>query len=290
MATTTNYGFNKPTIGGSEDTWGADLNGNWDDVDAELASMQSDINSKADATATTSALAGKADKTTTVSAGSGLTGGGDLSANRTISHANTSSVANVNNSGNTFIQDLTFDTYGHVTAATSGTVSLPTVNNNTITVSGGSGLTGSGAFTVNQNSNQTITISHADTSSQANVNNSGVNFIQDISVDTYGHVTSIGTASIASAIAGISYGAVGSYVFAGRYLSGSHTFTQGSTYSGSALKPAGAGVAADTMSDGANSSGYPAGGGSALSGTWRAMGRQYRASSGTAVTLFLRIS
>lgn len=102
--------------------------------------------------------------------------------------------------------------------------------------------------------------------------------------------SSVTTAKVAAAMAGVAYGAVGSYVFAGRYLAGSHTFVQGSTYAGSALKPAGAGVAADTMSDGANSSGYPAGGGSALSGTWRAMGRQYRASSGTAVTLFLRIS
>lgn len=98
------------------------------------------------------------------------------------------------------------------------------------------------------------------------------------------------TAQVLSATAGANYGAVGSYVFAGRYLSGSHTFEEGSTYAGSALKPAGAGVAANTMSDGANSNGYPAGGGSALSGTWRAMGRQHRASSGTAVTLFVRIS
>ena len=37
MATTTNYSFNKPTVGGSEDTWGADLNTNWDSVDAILS-------------------------------------------------------------------------------------------------------------------------------------------------------------------------------------------------------------------------------------------------------------
>jgi hypothetical protein len=36
MAITTNYSFNKPTVGGSEDTWGADLNTNWDSVDAIL--------------------------------------------------------------------------------------------------------------------------------------------------------------------------------------------------------------------------------------------------------------
>jgi len=56
------------------------------------------------------------DTNTTYSAGSGLSLAGT-----TFSHLDTSSVSNVNNSGNTFIQDLTFDTYGHVTAVTSGT-------------------------------------------------------------------------------------------------------------------------------------------------------------------------
>lgn len=36
MATTTNYSFEKPTIGGDVSTWGSDLNSNWDDVDALL--------------------------------------------------------------------------------------------------------------------------------------------------------------------------------------------------------------------------------------------------------------
>ena len=36
MATTTNYSFTKPTINGSENTWGSDLNGNWDSVDTIL--------------------------------------------------------------------------------------------------------------------------------------------------------------------------------------------------------------------------------------------------------------
>lgn len=36
MATTTNYAFNKPTVGGNEDTWGTLLNSNWDSVDAAL--------------------------------------------------------------------------------------------------------------------------------------------------------------------------------------------------------------------------------------------------------------
>jgi hypothetical protein len=58
----------------------------------------------------------------TISAGGGLTGGGNLSADRTISHADTSSQNSVNNSGTTFIQDITLDTYGHVTGIGSATV------------------------------------------------------------------------------------------------------------------------------------------------------------------------
>lgn len=84
----------------------------------------------------------------TVSAGSGLTGGGALSGNITISHDDTSTQSSVNNSGTTFIQDVTLDTYGHVTAL--GSVDMGTaldsryVNTDgdtmtgTLTVAGGS--------------------------------------------------------------------------------------------------------------------------------------------------------
>lgn len=65
---------------------------------------------------TTTLLAGYVPTSRTVSAGSGLTGGGALSSNITISHGDTSSQASVDNSGTTFIQDITLDTYGHVTA------------------------------------------------------------------------------------------------------------------------------------------------------------------------------
>lgn len=39
MATTTNYLFQKPTVGGNEDTWGDLLNGNWDALDALLGGI-----------------------------------------------------------------------------------------------------------------------------------------------------------------------------------------------------------------------------------------------------------
>jgi hypothetical protein len=69
-------------------------------------------------------LGTKADTATTITAGAGLTGGGDLSTNRTISHADTSSQASVDNSGATVIQDVTLDTYGHVTGLASHTLTL----------------------------------------------------------------------------------------------------------------------------------------------------------------------
>ena len=55
----------------------------------------------------------------TVSAGSGMTGGGALTGDITLTHADTSTQASVDNSGTTFVQDVTLDTYGHVTGLTS---------------------------------------------------------------------------------------------------------------------------------------------------------------------------
>lgn len=81
----------------------------------------------------------------------------------------------------------------------SNTPTIPTVNNATITLAAGnSGITmdADNAFTTNQSTNETITISHADTSSQASVNNSGLTVIQDVTLDTYGHVTGLTSSDI----------------------------------------------------------------------------------------------
>ena len=170
-------------------------------------------------------------------------GGLDLTGT-VFSHADTSSQATVNNSGGTVIQDVTLDTYGHVTgltshaltasdvgAATSAqgaladsavqlndtpTFGTTTVNGNVVvsgtvdgrdvasdgtkldgieagakddqTITAGSGLSGGGTGSV--------TLSHADTSSVSSSNNSGNTFIQDLTFDTYGHVTAVGTGSV----------------------------------------------------------------------------------------------
>ena len=60
---------------------------------------------------------------TGVTAGSGISGGG-TSGTVTVSHSDTSSQGSVNNSGATVIQDVTLDTYGHVTSLASHTMTL----------------------------------------------------------------------------------------------------------------------------------------------------------------------
>lgn len=70
----------------------------------------------------------------------------------------------------------------------------PTANTGTVTsviVQGSNGLTGSGTVTTSG----TITLSHSDTSSQASSSNSGRTYIQSITLDDYGHVTGLSTAT-----------------------------------------------------------------------------------------------
>ena len=72
---------------------------------------------------------------------------------------------------------------------------------NTMVIAGGNAIS-----TVAEATDK-ITINHDDTSSQASVNNSGTTFIQDITLDTYGHVTGItsatgGAGEVASIVAG----------------------------------------------------------------------------------------
>jgi len=85
------------------------------------------------------------------------------------------------------------------------------------------------------------------------------------------------------------YGAVGTYVFATRDV---HNVTEGSTYAGSTLRPAGGIRYANDSADDYNSW-YITRGGSYLSGTWRAMGRcnpTYAGSNAMSTTSFVRIS
>ena len=76
-----------------------------------------------------------------------------------------------------------------------GTVALTSnISDSTITITAGAGLVTGGTFTLNGGATE-ITIDHEDTSSQGSVDGSGRTYIQDITLDTYGHVTGIGTAT-----------------------------------------------------------------------------------------------
>ena len=99
-------------------------------------------------------------------------------------------------------QELTLNQIDYTTDI-ANTPIIPIVNNATITLAAGnSGITmdTDNQFTTNQSGNEEITISHADTSSQASVNNSGVTAIQDVTLDTYGHVTGLASVDLTSGI------------------------------------------------------------------------------------------
>ena len=61
----------------------------------------------------------KADKTISITGSNGLTGGGDLSMNRAISHGDTSTQANIVNIDGNVIQSANVDDFGHVTSFSS---------------------------------------------------------------------------------------------------------------------------------------------------------------------------
>ena len=83
--------------------------------------------------------------------------------------------------------EATGDITGVTLAGDSGSASDTSANVD-LTIAGGNAITTSGSST-------TVTINHDDTSSQASVNNSGRTFVQDITLDTYGHVTAITSAT-----------------------------------------------------------------------------------------------
>ena len=70
------------------------------------------------------------------------------------------------------------------------------VGNGRLTISGGSGISCSGTFDANQSGNTSVTVVHNDTSSQASVNLSNGDVIQDVTLDGFGHVTGLGSTNL----------------------------------------------------------------------------------------------
>ena len=90
--------------------------------------------------------------------------------------------------------------------------------------------------------------------------------------------------------AALAYGAIGTYVFG--YSDGVTGRTDGSTYAGSTIEPAGFGASGSIVDDALDTSIGLTKGGSALSGTWRLMGRasDTTGSGRMRASLYLRIS
>jgi hypothetical protein len=145
------------------------------DADADTLTLAagSNVTITTDASTDTVTIA-STDTNTTYSAGSGLSLSGT-----TFSHSDTSSQASSNNSGRTYIQDITLDTYGHVTGIATATETVVNTDTNTtsLPIENSAGTTqftatdttglqfvGSGATSVAFDStNKRVTISSTDT-------------------------------------------------------------------------------------------------------------------------------
>ena len=95
---------------------------------------------------------------TSVATGSGLTGG-TITGSGTISHANTSSETSSSNSGNTVIQSVTIDSFGHVTGLATKEITLSGLG-----YSGATNADNYGSWTIMEgNGSETSTISSGQT-------------------------------------------------------------------------------------------------------------------------------
>ena len=116
------------------------------------------------------------------------------------SHIAINAASDSDNSGNIFIQDILVDEYGHVTGLATGAASL-----DDYFVTGISFNSGNNNLILSRNDGNTVTgilsgVLVSGTSYHISVNGTGVDgsgrtYVQDILVDSYGHITGITTAT-----------------------------------------------------------------------------------------------
>ena len=181
-------------------------------------------------TALDSTVGTKADKTITITAGAGLTGGGDLSANRTIAHSNsvtaktsgTQAAKTVAYGGAFKITEPLYDKQGHITGLHQANITLPSIGtvkgDNVVLLNysyGGDGtllnLTASHEQMYNSpdgiNDLQVVKYTSGNsTTSLSGAGTSKVIKIPQISVDNYGHVLSASDESVTITLPSISGG------------------------------------------------------------------------------------
>ena len=215
VAYTTTYNLKKPTVADDEDVWGGYLNDSMDLIDDVLDGTTPvtgiDINSGTIDNVVVGGTTAVAGTFTVLTANTslGVTGnitvsgtvdGRDVAADGTKLDGVESGATNVTNN-NQLTNGAGYTTnVGDITGVTAG-----------------SGISGGGT-------SGTVTVSHADTSSQSSANNSGATVIQDVTLDTYGHVTGLGSHTLTLANLGYT-GATNA-----NYITNNNQLTNGAGY------------------------------------------------------------
>jgi hypothetical protein len=126
-------------------------------------------------------------------------GDGSLDSNTYLTaHPSVSAASSSNNGGRTYIQDILLDSFGHITGITTAS---ETVTDTNYYVTGATFNTGDGVITLTRNDGNTITVdidgrfltAHPSVSAASSSDNSGRTYIQDILLDSFGHITGITT-------------------------------------------------------------------------------------------------